>query len=216
MQTELAREQMVHQQVRAWDVLDERVLEVLARVRRECFVPEAWRELAFADTAIALPRAQHMLQPSVVGRILQALELTSTDVVLEIGTGSGFLSACLAAQARSVRTLEIFADLADFARGNLAATGVPNAIVECGDGTQLEELGRYDAIALTASLPLYDKRFERALKPGGRLFVIVGEPPVMDARLVRRVGANTWSEQSLFETVVDPLINAAHRERFVF
>jgi protein-L-isoaspartate(D-aspartate) O-methyltransferase len=157
-----------------------------------------------------------MLQPSVVGRLLQALELASTDAVLEIGTGSGFVTACLAAQARAVRSLEIFADLADLARANLAATGVHNAAVELADGTQLEELGRYDAIAVTASLPLYDARFERALRQGGRLFVIVGEPPVMDARLIRRVGANTASVTSLFETVVDPLLHATHPERFVF
>jgi protein-L-isoaspartate(D-aspartate) O-methyltransferase len=216
MQTEFAREQMVRQQVRAWDVLDEQVLGVMSRVQRESFVPPAWRELAFADTPVPLPHGQHMLQPSVVGRILQALELASADAVLEIGTGSGFLTACLAAQAHAVHSLEIFADIADFARTNLAATGVHNAAVELADGMQVNVLERYDAIALTGSLPVYDARFERALRVGGRLFVIVGEPPVMDARLIRRVGADAWSVASLFETVVDPLVHAVHRERFVF
>ncbi len=211
-----AREQMVRQQVRAWAVLDERVLETFRNVPREQFVPAEHRFLAYADVDIPLPHGQHMLRPNVAGRLLQSLELTGSERVLEIGAGTGFMTACLAACAASVRSLEIFPDLAEVARANLAALGARNVEVVTADATRLEDSGRYDAIALTASLPIYDRRFERQLAVGGRLFVIVGEPPVMEARLVRCVGAEAYAHESLFETVVDPLINAARPRAFTF
>jgi protein-L-isoaspartate(D-aspartate) O-methyltransferase len=136
--------------------------------------------------------------------------------VLEIGTGSGFLTACLAAEAASVRSLEIFPDLAELARANLARAGVGNASVECSDALQLDSSTRYDAIALTASLPVYDERFQRLLAVGGRLFAVVGTPPVMEACLVRCVAEGAWSREGLFETVIDPLINARRPEEFTF
>jgi protein-L-isoaspartate(D-aspartate) O-methyltransferase len=214
--TDMAREQMVQQQVRAWDVLDERVLDTLRKVPRELFVPAELRFLAFADAQIPLLHGQHMLRPNVAGRLLQSLELQGTERVLEIGAGTGFLTACLAATAASVRSLEIFPDLADLARANLGSLGARNTQVVTGDATRLEDSDRYDAIAVTASLPVYDERFQRLLATGGRLFVVVGEPPVMEACLVRRVAEGAWARESLFETVVDPLINASRPSTFTF
>jgi len=216
MTTQALREQMVAQQVRAWDVLDLRVLDLLMALPRERFVPTEWRGVAFADTAIPLAHGQHMLPPKVVGRILQALELRGDEGVLEIGTGSGYLTAGLAALAREVRTIEIFGDLVETARENLEAAGIGNATVEFADGSKLDEHDAYDVVVLTAALPLYDSRFERALRIGGRLFVIVGEPPIMEARLVRRVGASAFATQSLFETLVEPLLHARRPDRFHF
>lgn len=214
--TESAREQMVQQQVRAWDVLDERVLDIFRNVPRERFVPEQHRYLAFADVSIPLPHGQHMLRPNVAGRLLQALELSGSERVLEIGTGTGFVTACLAAASMQVRSLEIFADLADTARAALAGLGIRNAEVVTADAVQYDDGERYDAIALTASLPVYDDRFQRRLKAGGRLFAIVGEPPVMEACLVRCIAEGTYAREGLFETVVDPLINAPRPRAFTF
>ncbi len=211
-----AREQMIEQQVRAWAVLDGRVLALLRRVPREHFVPPAQRVFAFADLEISLPHGQHMLRPSVTGRLLQALELTGTERVLQIGTGSGFLTACLAAAATQVRAIEIVPELAALTRENLASLGVPNAEVATGDGLQLNERTRYGAIAVTASMPVYEKLFQSQLEIGGRLFVVVDEAPAMDARLIRRTSEEAWTTESLFETVIDPLINAPRAPEFRF
>ena len=216
MQTADAREQMIEQQVRAWDVLDERVLDVMRRVPRELFVPQPQRYRAYADVEVPLARGQRMLRPSVVGRLLQALLPKGGERVLEIGAGSGFISACLRAMATHVRSLEIFPELADEARRNLALVGMRDVEVVDADALQGETGARYDAIALTASLPVYDARFERMLAVGGRLFVVVGEAPVMDARLVRRTAEDSVATQSLFETVIDPLVNAARPAEFTF
>ena len=216
MQAVDAREQMIEQQVRAWDVLDERVLDVMRRVPRELFVPPGQRYRAYADAEVPLPQGQHMLRPSVVGRLLQALLPQSGEQVLEIGAGSGFVTACLRAMATRVRALEIFPELAEAARRNLALFGVRDVEVVDADAMQGDSGARYDVIALTASLPVYDARFEGMLAPGGRLFVVVGEPPVMDARLVRRVSADAVTTLSLFETVIDPLVNAVRPPEFTF
>ena len=214
--TASAAEQMVEQQVRAWDVLDQRVLDVMRRVPRELFVPAAQRYRAYADVEVPLAREQHMLRPSVVGRLLQAVLPQDAEQVLEIGAGSGFVTACLRSMAQQVRAVEIFPELADAARRNLVAFGLRD--VEITDGDVLQEDGgaHYDVIAITASLPLYDARFERRLKLGGRLFVVIGEPPVMEARLIRRSGENAFATQSLFETVIDPLVNAPRPPLFSF
>jgi protein-L-isoaspartate(D-aspartate) O-methyltransferase len=218
LDVDTARRQMIEQQVRAWDVLDPAVLEVMARVPREEFVPGSYRDVAFAEMCVPLGHGQAMLEPKVEGRILQALAVQPDDRVLEVGTGSGYFAACLAGLARQVRTLEIFPDLADAARDNLVRTGVGNVAVETMDAMTLAPDGEdeYEAIALTASLPVYDPRFERALAVGGRLFVVVGDAPVMEARLVTRIGREDWLRESLFETVVNPLVHAPRPSRFVF
>ncbi|MGH8139616.1 MAG: protein-L-isoaspartate O-methyltransferase family protein [Steroidobacteraceae bacterium] len=216
MPTAYAREQMIEQQVRAWDVLDERVLEIFRKVPREHFVPSEHRYLAFADLEIPLPQGQHMLRPSVAGRLLQALELTGKQRVLQIGAGSGFLTACLANAAAHVESIEIFAELAGLAHANLASLSVGNVHIVTADAMQLDSRTRYDAIAVTGSMPLQDERFQRQLQIGGRLFMVIGEAPVMAAQLVRRTAEATWTFESLFETVIDPLVNARKPAEFTF
>jgi len=214
--TAYAREQMIEQQVRAWEVLDERVLDVMRKVPRELFVPPEQRYRAYADAEVPLPGGQNMLRPSVVGRLLQALLPAAAERVLEIGTGTGFVTACLRAMATQVRSLEIFPELAGIARRNLALSGLGDVEVVDADAMQGDSGARYDVIALTASLPVYDARFERMLAVGGRLFVVVGAAPVMDARLVTRTSEDSVTTRSLFETVIDPLVNAARPAEFTF
>jgi protein-L-isoaspartate(D-aspartate) O-methyltransferase len=215
MLTTDVREQMIEQQVRAWDVLDERVLQILRKVPRDQFTPDQQRFRAYADAEVPLPHDQHMLRPSVVGRLLQALELSGKEHVLEIGTGSGFITACLRTAAAQVRSLEIYPALAEMARRNLASLGLDVDVVTA-DALQVNTGNRYAAIAVTASLPVYNEHFEQQLEIGGRLFVVVGEAPVMEARLIRRTGETTWSSESLFETVIDPLVNARRPSEFSF
>lgn len=211
-----ARRQMIRQQVRTWEVLDPAVLETLSAVPREHFVPPAYRGVAFADTAIPLGHGQHMLAPKLEGRILQSLALQRSDRVLEVGTGSGYLAACLAALAASVHSLEIHEDLASTATGSLTGAGTANVTVECIDATQWTCLGLFDAIAVTASLPVHDSRFEHWLTVGGRMFVIVGTGPVMQARRITRTAQDRWITEALFETRIDPLINAKAPAAFRF
>jgi protein-L-isoaspartate(D-aspartate) O-methyltransferase len=216
MQSADAREQMIEQQVRAWDVLDQRILRTLRQVPRERFVPPQQRFLAYADAEVPLPEGQRMLRPSVVGRLLQALEPAAGKRALEVGTGSGFVTACLRAAGAQVRSLELFAELAGLAARNLSAFGMSDVEVLNADALNADTGERFDVIAVTGSLPIYDPRFERQLQVGGRLFVVVGEPPVMDARLVRRMSESAWTTESLFETVIDPLVNAQRPARFRF
>jgi protein-L-isoaspartate(D-aspartate) O-methyltransferase len=207
---------MVDQQIRTWEVLDPRVLDVLASVPRETFVPDAYRELAFADTPVPIGFGQSMLPPLLQGRILQALSVNPGDSALEIGTGTGYLSACLGLLARTTRSIDIVAQFTAAATTNLRA--VPQATVEFStcDAFSNAALGEYDVIAVTGSLPIYDTRFEQALRVGGRLFAVVGVAPVMDAVLVRRVDESEWIRESLFETVIDALINASTPPKFTF
>jgi len=216
MNIEAAREQMIEQQVRTWDVFDEQVLSALGQVRREQFTPPAYRAVAFADSTIPLAHGQSMLPAKIHGRILQALGVGPQDVALEVGAGSGYLSACLGVLASRVRSLEIFPELAEQARENILAAAVNNVSVEVADAMQLDEPATYDVIAVTGSLPLYDERFQQALRIGGRLFVVVGQAPVMEAWKVTRIGEREWQRQSLFETVIDPLVNAPRPSAFVF
>jgi protein-L-isoaspartate(D-aspartate) O-methyltransferase len=216
MNVEVAREQMIEQQVRAWDVFDERVLEVMWEIPREQFAPAPYRELAFADAPIPLPHGQWMLPAKVQGRILQSLAIGPEDVALEVGAGNGYLSACLGRLAARVRSLEIFPELAGLARTQLLAARVNNVAVEVADAMQFHELAGYDVIAVTGSLPLYDERFQKALRIGGRLFVVVGQAPVMEAWKVTRIGEREWQREGLFETVIDPLLNAPRPSAFVF
>ena len=218
MQTANAREQMIEQQVRAWDVLDERVLAIFRKIPRDHFAPAEQRYKAYMDLEIPLPKGQHMLRPSVAGRLLQALELTGTERVLEIGAGSGFITACLAAVSAHVESFEVFPELAELAKSNLATLSIGNTQVVTADAlaTVTGPARRYGAIAVTGSMPIADDRFQRQLEIGGRLFIIVGEAPVMTARLIRRTAEDAWTSESLFETVVDPLINARRPQEFTF
>jgi len=216
MNIELAREQMIGQQVNTWDVFDERVLAVMRAMPRERFVPAAWQGVAFADAPIPLPHGQSMLPPKVHGRILQALDIGPYDVALEVGTGTGYLTACMAKLAARVRSIEIVPQLADFARTQLLATAINNVSVDTADAMEIQEQVAYDAIAVTGSLPMYDERFQRALKIGGRLFIVVGQSPVMEAWKITRLGEREWQREGLFETVIQSLTNGAHPPQFVF
>jgi len=211
-----ARQQMVDQQIRAWEVLDPRVLDVFSAVPREAFVPEEYRELAFADTPIPIGFGQSMLPPVLQGRILQALGIGPSDRVLEVGTGTGYLSACMSLLGGSAHSIDIHAGLIAAAAANLRAVPEARVQLETRDAFSGAPLGEYDVIAVTGSLPIYDTRFQNALRIGGRLFVVTGVPPVMDAVLLRRVDESEWIRESLFETVIDPLINAAAPQGFVF
>ena len=215
MNLEAARAQMLGQQIRAWEVLDDRVLRALQETPRERFVPDEYHDLAFADTEIPLAHGQAMLAPKIEGRLLQALQIEPIDEVLEIGTGTGFLTACLVRLARRVQSVDIFPDFVDSARAKLAAEGRSNVELKTADALELELPGRFDAIAVTASLPVLDDTFVRMLKPRGRLFVVVGRAPIMEARLITLQPSGDTTSQSLFETVLTPLINAERPEPFV-
>ncbi|WP_313218026.1 protein-L-isoaspartate O-methyltransferase [Stenotrophomonas sp.] len=206
-----ARELMVEQQIRPWDVLDIRVLDVLARLPREAFVAESHKALAYADIELPLGFGQKMMKPVIEGRTLQALDLQPGDEVLEIGTGSGYLSACMGELAREVLSLEIEPDLAATARARLDAAGLGNNVrIEIADALAWETERRFDAICITAAVETVPARFTQWLRPGGRLFVIRGHSPVMEAVLVKSDG----SIDSLFETDIDYLRGAAPAPQF--
>lgn len=213
---ELARHNMIEQQIRPWDVLDQQVLDIIARVPREDFVPERYRNLAFSDVAIPLGHDAAMLKPNVEGRILQALALKPTDHVLEVGTGSGYLTACLAQLAASVVSVDIVPELTEAARQKLKALGASNVVLHSGDASQGWGGRRYDAIVMSGSVALVDDIWRQSLNLDGRLFVVVGQPPVMEALLITRVGEHEWTQESLFDTALAPLRNAAPVPAFEF
>ena len=215
---ERARFNMIEQQIRPWDVLDQRVLDVIAAVPREHFVPEQYRSsLAFADISLPIGHGQYMLPPKLEGRLLQSLALRPTGKVLEIGTGSGYLTACLARLAGPVVSVDIYPDFKNAAERKLAGQGITDVELKVGDAALgWDALDEFDAIAVTGSLPVLHQGFHRALREGGRLFVVVGTPPIMEALLITRIGADQWSQESLFDTVVPPLINATPPARFRF
>ena len=208
-----ARELMVEQQIRPWDVLDPRVLDVLAGLPREDFVPAAYRNLAYTDLPLPLGHGEFMLKPVVEGRALQALELAPGDVVLEIGTGSGFLAACLGRLAREVVTLERHADLADAARANLAAHGVGNVNVITADAFSWENSRRFAAIVVTGAVAAIPPRFIEWLQPEGRMFIVRGRAPAMEAVLLRNQSGAPRIE-SLFETDLPYLAGASPAPTF--
>jgi protein-L-isoaspartate(D-aspartate) O-methyltransferase len=217
MDFEVARTQMLGQQLRAWEVLDDRVLRAFAETPREEFVPPEYRELAFADVEIPLPHGQSMLAPKVEGRILQALQVEPIDEVLVVGTGSGHLTACVARLAKRVTSIDIFPDFATAAGPKLASLGISNVELRTGDALSLPQSAQYDAIAVTASVPvpaLVD-HFVAMLRPQGRLFIVVGREPAMEAQLITREPNGTTTTSGLFETVLTPLINADRPEPFV-
>jgi protein-L-isoaspartate(D-aspartate) O-methyltransferase len=211
-----ARFNMIEQQIRPWDVLDLRVLDLLSAVRREDFVPPAYRMLAFADLELPLPNGFKMWTPKMEARVLQELRVRSTERVLEIGTGSGYLTALLASESGDVTSVEIDAATAADARARLARQGYTNVRVDVGDGARGHGNEIYDVVVLTGSTPLLPERFFEQLSPSGRLFAVVGERPAMKARLVHSEAPGARTATDLFETVIDPLVNAATPARFEF
>ncbi|HEX2668807.1 MAG TPA: protein-L-isoaspartate O-methyltransferase [Gammaproteobacteria bacterium] len=217
MDMQEARIQMVQQQIRAWHVLDPRALAVFEALPRDKFVPEAYRNVAYADTPIPLPHGECMLSPTVEGRALQALDPRPQDMVLEIGTGSGYFAACLAKRAREVLSVDIHPDFVEHAGKTLKSLGVKNVRLETRDGTKLDWLEqRYDVIAVTGSLPEFQQAYAERLNVGGRLFVVVGRSPVMEALLITRTAEDAWVRASLFETDLPALKNAPAPRRFKF
>jgi protein-L-isoaspartate(D-aspartate) O-methyltransferase len=214
-----ARFNMIHQQVRPWAVLDDKVLDALTQLARERFVPDAYLSLAYADIEIPIGDGQHMLSPKLVGRLLQAVAVKPGDRALEIGAGTGFVSACLAHLGARVVSLEIDPGLAADARERLSALGIGGVEVRVADGLAGRvEGGPFDVIVVTGSLPSEDSLtgLRQQLTLNGRLFAVVGEAPAMAALLITRVGAADYRRESLFETCIDPLANAVEPERFVF
>lgn len=213
---EQARFNMVEQQIRPANVLDQRVLDVLSKVPREDFVPEKYRNLAFADINIPLEHQQAMLTPIGEAKLLQALNIKSTDRVLEVGTGIGYLTALLASLANHVESVEYFSDLSALAAKNLISHKIENVTLEVGDAASgWHKSAPYDVIAVTGSLPILPDSFKQALTVGGRLYVIVGDSPAMESVLVTRVSDNEWSQECLMETQVPVLLNAPQPQRFV-
>ena len=217
MDVEQARFNMIEQQIRTWEVLDPDVLDLLFEVKREDFVPPAQRELAFADLEIPLGHGESMMQPKIEARILQELAVQAHEDVYEVGTGSGYLTALLARRGRHVTTAEIHADLQAAASARLASAGIRNVTPLQGDGARapLSE-SAFDVIVLTGSTPVLPQAFLDRLKPGGRLFAVVGDLPVMKAVLVRQPVAGAFQHAELFETLLKPLVNAAQPPRFRF
>jgi len=213
---EQARFNMVEQQIRTWEVLDQRVLDLLFAVKREEFVPPAYKALAFADLELPLGNGARMWTPKMEARVVQELTLRTNDRVLEIGTGSGYLTALLASLSGDVTSVEIDSALAGDAAHRLARLGFANARVDVADGARGFGNDTYDVIVLTGSTPLLPERFFEQLAPGGRLFAVVGEAPAMSARLVREDAPGARVPVDLFETVVAPLVNALAPARFEF
>lgn len=221
MNLEQARANMVEQQIRTWDVLDPAVIDLLYALPREEFVPAPHRALAFADLEIPLEDAgeasERMWTPKMEARVLQELSVRRTDRVLEIGTGSGYLTALLARRAAQVCSVEIKPALAEFGRRNLERHGADNLTLEQGDAARgWPRHAPYDVIVLTGSTPVLPRAFLEQLAAGGRLFAVIGDVPVMAARLVTCTGPQAFHDTDLFETVVAPLANSEHPSRFRF
>jgi protein-L-isoaspartate(D-aspartate) O-methyltransferase len=221
MNVEQARFNMVEQQIRPWEVLDQDVLDLLYVVRREEFVPEAYRALAFSDLEIPLYEdagpGERMMQPKLEARILQELAVRKTERVLEVGTGSGYLTALLAARAHQVCSVEINPRLKAIGEHNLRRAGIENVTLELGDAAQGWQAGApYDIVVLTGSVPMLPQSFLSQLKSGGRLFAVVGDLPVMEARIITSIGEGSQRTTDLFETCLAPLRNALQPARFEF
>ncbi len=214
---EQARFNMIEQQIRPWDVLDQDILSLMSRLPRDRFVSDIHQHLAYADTAIPIGMDQVMMHPKVEARMLQALEIHPTDKALEIGTGSGYVTALMAKLSHHVRSIEIHSIFTELAGQRLQKMRIENASLETGDAAQGWDDDRlYDVIAITGSLPVLPDAFKMSLNRGGRLFAIVGNAPVMEAILIRRTGPDAWSQEILFETELAPLLNAQAPDTFVF
>jgi len=214
---ERARLNMVEQQIRTWEVLDQRVLDLLFRVRREDYVPLQYRALAFADMEIPIGHGETMLTPKLEARMLQELALRHGDRILEVGTGGGYMTALLASLGGHVVSVDIVPEFTRAAGTRLAAHGIANVTLETGDAARgWDRHAPYDAIVLTGSVPVLPSGFVKYLPPGGRLLAVVGEPPVMEAQLVTCIAAGACNPMGLFETCIAPLKNAPQPARFVF
>jgi protein-L-isoaspartate(D-aspartate) O-methyltransferase len=216
MDFEQARFNMVEQQIRTWEVLDQEVLDLLFEVRREDFVPLAYRSLAFADLEIPIGDGERMWTPKMEARVLQELDLKANEAVLEIGTGSAYLTALLARCSALVTSVDIHERFGLEARPKLTRAGIGNVTLELGDGARGWGSEQYEVIVLTGSTPVLAEAWLEQLKPGGRIFAVVGDAPAMSARMVRWEAPTAMVSEDLFETVIAPLQNAAQPRRFVF
>ena len=221
MDYELARFNMIEQQIRTWEVLDQDVLNLLFQVKREDFVPIAYRAIAFTDMEIPIGEGQFMMAPKMEARIVQELAPTAKERVLEIGTGSGYLTALLASRALSVTSIEYFDAFSRNAASNLARAQITNVILRVGDGAQSPAafIGidtKFEVVVLTGSVPILPDAYLDVLTENGRLFAIIGDAPAMKATLFTRTGGNAFAATEIFETVVPPLLHAKQPSRFDF
>ena len=217
MNIEQARFNMIEQQIRPWNVLDQDVLDLLHVVKREQFVPAAYQNLAFADVEIPLPGGETMLAPKIEARVMQETGVKKHETVLEIGTGSGYMAALLAHRAARVTTVEINPETAELAKKNLANAGIHNVTVEVGNGAQGWEKGApYDVIVISGALEVLPEAILKQIKVGGRVAAIVGQAPVMEAAIITRTGENTYSTVKVFETNVRYLTGAPALSHFQF
>jgi protein-L-isoaspartate(D-aspartate) O-methyltransferase len=217
MNFDQARHNMIEQQIRTWEVLDQRVLDLLDEIHREDFVPVTYRNLALADIQIPLPHGQVTMTPKVEARLLQVLDIQKSDNVLEVGTGCAYLTALLARTSSRVVSADIFEEFPRQAAEKLSRHRINNVILEHGDAINgWDKQKNFDVIVLTGSLPVLPSCFQQQLSPMGRLFVITGSLPVMEAELITRVGKNEWRRESLFETFIPPLIGANLTDTFDF
>ena len=215
MNLEQARYNMIEQQIRPWEVLDQKVLDLLTQVPREEFVPHAYRNLAFTDTEIPLDHGQSMLSPKIEAKMIQSLEVQPQDDILQIGTGSGYVTALLASLGGHVTSVDLHADMQEKALQKLNENNIKNVTMECDDAASGWNPNRtFDVIAIMGSLPILPESYQLSLNKGGRLFAFVGDSPIMEAILITRVGDNDWSHEVLFETDVPVLENAPQPERF--
>lgn len=217
MDFEKARFNMVEQQIRPWDVLNPRVLEVISAIPREQFTPEQYRSVAYTDTRIPVGEYEdhpcQMSQPNINGRILQALDIGEDDLCLEIGTGTGYLTACMAKMGRHVDSVDINESLCEIAQANLEAIGISNFNITEGDASRKwDQKAAYDCIAITAAMDEIPESYKKQLTVGGRMFVVTGDAPAMTAYLVTRVDSKTWQAEELFETSIDKIIKPVKQE----
>jgi len=217
MDFEAARMNMIEQQIRTWEVLDQQVLDTLCEIKREDFIPEEYKKLAFSDINIPLAHGQITMQPKLEARIVQSLKINETDNILEIGTGCGYLTAVLASFGKTVTSLDIFPEFTQSAQRKLNDHNIHNAELITADGIHgWPSDSPYDVIVLTGSQPILNDEFQQQLKTGGRLFAIEGESPVMNASVITRINDNQWSSEVIFETDVHALIGSAKSSKFLF
>lgn len=214
---EITRHKMVEQQIRPWEVLDQQILDLMHKSPREEYVPAAWRNCAYVDMNIPLEHDQVMMAPKLEARLLQELAIQPKDKILEVGTGSGYMTSLLATLGDHVHSVEVIPELASRGQQNLGAHEIQNISLEIGDAARgWDRHAPYDVMLFTGSLPLLPQKLQNDLTPGGRMIAIVGNSPAMEVQLIQRLGDENWTTTSLFETDLPPLLNAEEPERFVF